>query len=295
MNRTDAPKKQPIAFGVNGPREDLPDTTPSGDNTASYNSGFPPITMTLKSAGGLPPKGQDMNQILYELSNLARWASSGALNSFDATFATSIGGYPSSSMVISDNEKIIYINTIDGNTSNPNSGGAGWKSLLDYLNMSSGAPAIGIPFFWPLSAMPNTVMTEWADMVFLKFNDATFSATTYPKLALVYPALKLPEMRGEFIRVWDDGRGVDSGRTLLSAQGDAIRNITGTLGDNHAGTNVGASGAFSWRTDGNRQNEATGTGTWTYGQLSLNASSQVPTASENRPRNISWNFIVRAK
>ncbi len=66
--------------------------------------------------------------------------------------------------------------------------------------------------------MPNTVMTEWADMVFLKFNGATFSATTYPKLALVIPSLTLTEARGEFPRIWDDGRGVDSGRALLSAQ-----------------------------------------------------------------------------
>ncbi|EJI4679070.1 phage tail protein, partial [Salmonella enterica] len=63
------------------------------------------------------------------------------------------------------------------------------------LGLGAGAPAIGIPFFWPSSAMPNTVMPEWSDMVFLKFNNATFSAATYPKLALVYPELKLPEMR----------------------------------------------------------------------------------------------------
>lgn len=94
MNRTDAPKKQPVIFAVNGPREDLPDTTPAGDNTASYNSGFPPITMTLKSAGGLPPKGQDVNQILYELSAISRWFSAGALNTYDSAFATAVNGYP---------------------------------------------------------------------------------------------------------------------------------------------------------------------------------------------------------
>ncbi|WP_419058422.1 phage tail protein, partial [Kluyvera georgiana] len=90
------------------------------------------------------------------------------------------------------------------------------NTALSNLGLGAGAPAIGIPFFWPSSAMPNTVMPEWSDMVFLKFNNATFSAATYPKLALVYPELKLPEMRGEFLRVWDDGRGIDSGRALLS-------------------------------------------------------------------------------
>lgn len=143
MNRTDAPKKQPIAFGVNGPREDLPDTTPSGDNTASYNSGFPPITMTLKSAGGLPPKGQDINQILYELSALCRWTSSGALNAFDSAFASSIGGYPSGAFVLGNDLKTIYRCTIDGNTADPNSITTGWvkvaKDIADILSLGTAA------------------------------------------------------------------------------------------------------------------------------------------------------------
>ncbi|MCV5084697.1 hypothetical protein OFB78_29265, partial [Escherichia coli] len=29
---------------------------------------------------------------------------------------------------------------------------------------------------------------------------------------------KLPDLRGEFIRGWDDGRGIDAGRALLSIQ-----------------------------------------------------------------------------
>ncbi|EHJ5403972.1 hypothetical protein MF428_001553 [Salmonella enterica] len=167
--------------------------------------------------------------------------------------------------------------------------------IIGNVGLGAGAPAIGIPFFWPSSAMPNTVMPEWSDMVFLKFNNATFSAATYPKLALVYPELKLPEMRGEFLRVWDDGRGVDSGRALLSAQGDAIRNITGIINDVHAGANAGASGAITWTRDGYRENDAINTGTWAYGHFSLDASTKVPTASENRPRNIAFNFLVRAK
>lgn len=135
MNRTDAPAKQPKPFGINGPREPILATTPAGDNTASYDSGFPPITMTLKSAGGLPPKGQDMNQILYELSSLARWSSTGAINSYDSTFATAISGYPSGAMVISDDGNTIYINTTNANTTNPNTGGAGWKPFLQYLGI----------------------------------------------------------------------------------------------------------------------------------------------------------------
>ena len=129
MNRSDAPTKQPTPFAVNGPREPILPTTPAGDNTASYDSGFPPITMTLKSAGGLPPKGQDMNQILFELSSLSRWFSTGAINSYDSVFATSIGGYPKGAVVLGSDAQTRYISTTDNNLTNPNTGGAGWTNL----------------------------------------------------------------------------------------------------------------------------------------------------------------------
>ncbi|WP_369463774.1 phage tail protein [Citrobacter braakii] len=162
------------------------------------------------------------------------------------------------------------------------------------LRLASGAPAIGIPFFWPSVAMPNTVMPEWSDMVFLKFNNSTFSATTYPKLALVIPSLTLPDARGEFPRIWDDARGVDSGRAILSAQGDAIRNITGRVGFNSDGLFTYSSGAFSLGPQASNNVIAAGT-TGAKAYANFNASDVVPTSAENRPRNIAFNFLVRAK
>lgn len=134
MNRTDSPAKQSKPFGVNGPREPILSTTPAGDNTASYDAGFPPITMILKSAGGLPPKGQDMNQILYELSALGRWASAGAKNTYDSAFATAIGGYPSGSYVLGDDLKTVYRCTTDGNTANPNTTTTGWAKVANDIS-----------------------------------------------------------------------------------------------------------------------------------------------------------------
>ncbi|WP_354689327.1 phage tail protein [Citrobacter portucalensis] len=166
--------------------------------------------------------------------------------------------------------------------------------ILTYLRLASGAPAIGIPFFWPSVAMPNTVMPEWSDMVFLKFNNSTFSATTYPKLALVIPSLTLPDARGEFPRIWDDARGVDSGRAILSAQSDAIRNITGSVGFTADGIFTYSSGAFSLGTQASNNVISAGT-TGAKARANFDASNVVPTASENRPRNIAFNFLVRAK
>lgn len=307
MNRTDAPAKQSKPFAINGQRDAILPATPSGDNSASFESGFPPITMTLKSAGGLPPKGQDMNQILFELSALGRWQSAGAINSFDSAFATAIGGYPKGSMLLSDTGLLIYISTVDGNTSDPNAGVSGWLDLISYLNLMSGSIPIGMPFFWPSATMPNTLLPEWSNQVFLKWNGATFSAATYPKLALVIPSLTLTEARGEFPRIWDDGRGVDSGRALLSAQGDAIRNITGTVsGRNQSSVSnmfgvtdiAGAFGATGTGVNSTAAPAAVTTGAADRAStLTFNAANSpgVVTASENRPRNIAFNFLVRAK
>lgn len=309
-----------VPFASSGDKTTVPDTDAGGsvNMTQGYGQAYSLDPATDPSAKRI--EREKMNWLFNIITSAVNEIQVSGVTPFISSSDNGGSPYSYGNGAITSLGGVVYQSIEDGNTTTPpgskwavikndsngltrqnpfadikSDGASAIATALSNLGLGSGAPAIGIPFFWPLSAMPNTVMTEWADMVFLKFNDATFSAATYPKLALVYPALKLPEMRGEFLRIWDDGRGIDSGRALLSAQGDAIRNITGTLGDNHAGTNVGASGALAWRTDGNRQNEATGTGTWTYGQLSFNASSQVPTASENRPRNISWNFIVRAK
>ncbi|EPF2607007.1 gp53-like domain-containing protein, partial [Yersinia enterocolitica] len=86
-------------------------------------------------AGGLPPKGQDMNQILYELSSLARWTSAGALNVFDSTFSASISGYPKGAVLSNSTFTGCWLNTTDANTVNPeNTDGSltGWVPAFTY-------------------------------------------------------------------------------------------------------------------------------------------------------------------
>lgn len=172
-------------------------------------------------------------------------------------------------------------------------GAAAQLAAVQNLGLASGAPPIGIPFYWPSAQLPNAVMTEWSNMVFLKWNGATFSAATYPKLALVVPSLRLTDVRGEFIRVFDDGRGVDSGRTLLSAQSDAIRNITGQIGYVQFFGDTTVSGALYGGGSQNLTNLAPGTSTISQ-SIFFDASKSVATANENRPRNIAFNFLVRA-
>lgn len=194
MNRSDAPKKQAVPFATNGQRENLLPTTPAGDNTASYDLGFPPATMILKAAGGLPPKGQDMNQILFELSALGRWASAGSLNTFDSDFSTSIGGYPKGSILISDDSSKIYFSTMDANTNNPNSVSTGWLNLLAFLG---GAP-IASPTFTGTPAAPTatagTNSTQIATTAFVQAIITALSLGTASQRNVGTSTNQIPDM-----------------------------------------------------------------------------------------------------
>nr|WP_097736589.1 phage tail protein [Escherichia coli] len=156
--------------------------------------------------------------------------------------------------------------------------------LLTYLGLGEGAPAIGVPFFWPSAAMPNTVIDSWSGMVFLKFNGAKFSASDYPVLAKVFPSLVLPEARGDFIRIWDDGRGADGGRELLSWQeATNFSQFAGNVGG-------GAGHAINFH-DGIAGNQPG----FSRFDFTSNSVGDGVNFVAVRPRNIAFNFLVRAK
>lgn len=145
---------------------------------------------------------------------------------------------------------------------------------------------IGIPLHCPLATAPAG---------FLKCNGATFSTTTYPRLALKFPSGVLPDMRGNTIRGWDDGRGIDTGRVLLSQQLDALQNITGDfyMGGSKQVAGVVTTGAFgSMEVYNALGQQATGAGN--IGGITFDASRVARTAAETRMRNIAFNYIVRA-
>ncbi|MDQ8075528.1 tail fiber protein [Escherichia coli] len=147
--------------------------------------------------------------------------------------------------------------------------------ILTYLGLGEGsALPVGVPVPWPSATPP----TGW-----LKCNGAPFAAENYPKLALVYPTNKLPDLRGEFIRGWDDGRGVDSGRLLLSAQdASGVGTFLGGYSDRSAYIPVDKP-----------DKSYPGDSKWSRASYSL-ASIYGQTYYAVRPRNIAFNYIVRA-
>ncbi|EFB3525896.1 phage tail protein [Escherichia coli] len=174
------------------------------------------------------------------------------------------------------------------------------QSVLDYLGLGEGsALPVGVPIPWPSATPP----TGW-----LKCNGAAFSSEKYPNLAKVYPTLKLPDLRGEFIRGWDDGRGVDAGRALLNWQPHTILDHahymelwTGNglaAGSAREGVNPGILATYGdggiVKTDepGHKVPSSlraiSSRSVKRYGEISGNVGT------ETRPRNVAFNYIVRA-
>ncbi|HHM4298792.1 TPA: tail fiber protein, partial [Escherichia coli] len=157
--------------------------------------------------------------------------------------------------------------------------------LLAYLGLGEGsALPVGVPVPWPLETPP----TGW-----LKCNGAAFSSEMYPKLAKAYPTNKLPDLRGEFIRGWDDGRGVDAGRVILSIQGwltgSHYHNIRSWDAWDNTVLEPNDRGGDSLLSTDNavRQGAINGKFTSQY-------RTELSGGNETRPRNIAFNYIVRA-
>lgn len=150
---------------------------------------------------------------------------------------------------------------------------------------------VGIPQAWPLDTPPS----GW-----LILNGASFDVTQYPKLAIAFPSGVLPDMRGKFIRGWDNGAGIDpndgqtspgTSRDLLSVQQDAMQNFAGDIVVPQTG----------WQNNGIFQRSTLiksfldiGGG---YNDLiwaNYNLSFSNRTSTETRPVNMAWNMIVRA-
>ncbi|EMV6242177.1 phage tail protein [Escherichia coli] len=245
-----APKESPALTG----RPTAPTAEGKDSSTQIANTAF--VQAAIAALVGSSPEALDtLNELAAALGNDPNFAT---------TVTNSLAGKMDKSANGSDIENV--------------------SVFLQNLGLGEGAPAIGVPFFWPSAAMPNTVIDSWSSMVFLKFNGAKFSASDYPVLAKVFPSLVLPEARGDFIRIWDDGRGADGGRKLLSWQeATNFSQFAGNIGG-------GAGHAINFH-DGIAGNQP-GFSRYTFTSNSVGDDVNFVAV---RPRNIAFNFLVRAK
>ncbi|EEW6031518.1 phage tail protein [Escherichia coli] len=167
--------------------------------------------------------------------------------------------------------------------------------LLAYLGLGEGsALPVGVPVPWPSATPP----TGW-----LKCNGAAFSAEEYPELAKAYPTNKLPDLRGEFIRGWDDGRGADSGRGLLSFQKATLVESFGLVRSPTTGsyrlvtrpTETVSDNTSNYMTTDYDSREGLYSPATAYPSIELPPTGAGAGAGFRvRPRNIAFNYIVRA-
>jgi hypothetical protein len=159
MQQTDIPPLFPIPF-ANAAGSSYIRAIPtahqaptSSDAPASLTDGFQPVNFQPLSAGGIPPNGADFNGLFNQITAVLRWKQAGGPALHDATFSAAIGGYPKGAQLASvTTPGIIWVSTVDNNTTDPDSGGAaGWVSVAA---SAGGHDANG-------ATLPGGLMLKW--------------------------------------------------------------------------------------------------------------------------------------
>ncbi|MDB6374447.1 tail fiber protein [Photorhabdus bodei] len=160
----------------------------------------------------------------------------------------------------------------------------GWRRDYNTANPDNIVP-VGVPLPYPHRYTPAGYLT---------CNGQTFDKSLYPKLAEAYPSGRVPDLRGEFIRGWDDSRGVDPGRVCGTWQPQQVQWHQHLGG--HGGRAQGQFGVTSraeypgsYHDDGKQTLPFTNNGSDYQGFTNNGA-----VGAETRPRNIAFNYIVRA-
>lgn len=160
-----------------------------------------------------------------------------------------------------------------------------------------------------LNAVPiGTIIPFWgntAPVGYLPCNGQTVNSGTFPDLVTFLgggSSQALPDLRGEFLRGWDNGRGVDTGRAIKTTQLDSLQNITASLylrsaGPSTAGAIVGGTALFQTTLQsgpsGASQQPASG-GTSNTDVTTLDFSRVARTSTETRSRNVSVLYCMKA-
>ena len=147
--------------------------------------------------------------------------------------------------------------------------------------------------FFPSNAVPSGAVNSFAmnsaPAGWLSCNGNAVSRTTYAALFAAIgttygtgdgsTTFNLPDLRGEFVRGLDNGRGVDSGRALGSAQTDEFKAHTHTIYP------AGGSGGFSQGFDVDDPTSGN--------SLSFPKDTTSSGGTETRPRNIALLYCIK--
>ena len=169
---------------------------------------------------------------------------------------------------------------------------------------------------WPInitgSAGPIGHVAAYAGNVvplgYLECNGAAVSRTTYVNLfgvcGILYGAgdgtttFNLPDLRGYFVRGWDDSAGVDVGRVLGSTQADLVGPITDPghmhTDAGHTHSDTGANSTFGGTSGPDSMQSWSGTHTTGSGVANIQSNTTgITGGTETRPKNVAMMYIIK--
>lgn len=166
------------AFAQNGNRSTI---VASSDREMNWSSGFPEIFSRLIRDGGKYVKREDMNAILFALSNEALFRQWGGVVSYNAAVANQIFGYPVGATLIYKDPQTGTISFVESQVANnqipPSSatidtktdingqyadnGVVRWKTVLS--NEGQSVPYINVPILTPMWFDHKVTNPEWIE------------------------------------------------------------------------------------------------------------------------------------
>lgn len=256
-------------------------------------------TLTTNYNWVLPEDGASDDT--WGVKNNANWSNADAIIKAISTRVSSLesGG-------LSAGDILTAIKTVDG-------AGSGLDAdLLDGQNGAYYQPAIG---YTPARADPGEIKIYAMSSVpagYLECNGAAVSRVTYAALFAAVGTVhgvgdgsttfNLPDARGEFIRGWDNGRGVDAARAFGSAQAAALASHThaGTTDSNGAHTHTTTIPFFTVNPGGNVGLDANQNAGSPQSYVSSSDGAHTHTfttgatgGTETRPRNLAFLICIK--
>ena len=221
MQSTNIPTKIPLPFansaGV-GYITAIPVTSQIGivDGRASLHDGFPPLNFTAISSGGIPPFGADVNGILFESTAILQWQQAGGFFPYDSAFSAYVGGYPKGAVIQAAAFAGFWTSTSENNTTNPDTGGAGWTptaftglqsiplsgASVTLTNLQSAAPIIVLT--GALTQNCNVIISNFVDDWVIA-NNTTGAYTIQVKTA-AGTGVNIAQSSSQYI--WGDGTNI---------------------------------------------------------------------------------------
>lgn len=167
---------------------------------------------------------------------------------------------------------------------------ANTPASYDRLSLAIAALASGRPGDVKISAA-SAVQTGWLECNGSVKVRATYAAlfaaigTSYNTGGEAGTDFRLPDLRGEFVRGWDNGRGADAGRAIGSSQADQFKTHSHLFSsDDQAAANFTL---VTNRNVGNNNDNING------GDYRTNTDAASPGGTETRPRNVAMMYVIK--